>query len=171
MKVLVVYSTRTGNTQKVAEGIFSALPEGSVLANVRQTPLPDDFELVMPGFWIDKGRADQAMLSYLETVKGKNTAFFFTLGADPDSEHAGEVAADMEKLLSANGNTVLGHFRCQGKVDPKLLEHMKKTLPADHPHAKMTPERKARLEEAAKHPDDKDINDARSFAVKMLTRM
>lgn len=168
MKTLVVYSTLTGNTKKVAEGIFSALPEGAECRDVKEAPSPDGYDLILPGFWVDKGRADKAMLDYFEKIKNKKTAFFFTLGAYPDSEHADEVAADTQKRLEDNGNQVLGHYRCQGKVDPALLERMKTMLPPDHPHVQMTPERKARLEEAAKHPDDGDVARARDFAGELL---
>jgi hypothetical protein len=35
------------------------------------------------------------------------------------------------------------------------------------PHHSMTPERRARLEEAAKHPDEKDLADARALFFKL----
>ena len=171
MKILVVYSTLTGNTKKVAEGVFSALPEGSECHDVKQAPAPDGYDLILPGFWVDKGHADKAMLDYFEKIESKKTAFFFTLGAYPDSEHADEVAADTAKRLAENGNQALGHFRCQGKVDPELLERMKKMLPPDHPHAQMTPERQARLDEAAKHPDEQDVANARAFAQDLLSKL
>ena len=164
MKVLVVYSSLTGNTKTVAEGIYSAL-EGheADCVDVKSDPDPAAYDLIAPGFWVDKGHADQAMLSFFEKVKDKKVAFFFTLGAWPDSEHADDVAGDTEKRLTENGNRILGHYRCQGKVDPALLERMKKMLPPDHPHAQMTPERKARLDEAAKHPDETDVLKAKDF--------
>ncbi|UQZ88041.1 flavodoxin [Deltaproteobacteria bacterium Smac51] len=167
MKALVVYSTLTGNTKKIAEGVFSAFDGQAECFDVKDAPAPDGYDLIVPGFWVDRGHADDAMLAFMEKIKNKKIAFFFTLGAYPDSEHAGEVAADTEKRLKENGNEVLGHFRCQGKVDPKLLESMKK-LPADHPHAQMTEERKARLDEAAKHPDEKDVANAADFMKKVL---
>jgi hypothetical protein len=106
-------------------------------------------------------------LRLIEKVRGKAAAFFFTLGAYPDSAHADEVAAATGKLLAEGGNRTLGHFRCQGKVDPNLLERMKKMLPPDHPHARMTDERKARLDEAAKHPDEADLRRAAAFAAEL----
>jgi len=164
MKALVVYSTLTGNTKMVAEGIFSALPDSAECYDVKEAPAPDGYDLLLPGFWVDKGHADKAMLEYFEKITNKKTAFFFTLGAYPDSEHADEVAADTCRRLEKNGNRILGHFRCQGRVGPELLERLKKMLPPDHPHARMTPERRARLEEAAKHPDGRDVAEAREFA-------
>ncbi|MDR0882193.1 MAG: flavodoxin family protein [Candidatus Adiutrix sp.] len=164
MKTIVVYSSLTGNTRRVAEGLLPALPEGTLCVNVQEAPEPVGFDLVLPGFWVDRGQADAAMLGYLAKMKNCRTGFFFTLGAYPDSPHADEVAADTAKRLAEGGNQVLGHFRCQGRVDPALLERMKTMLPPDHPHVQMTPERQARLDEAAKHPDELDLERARAFA-------
>ncbi|NDY74313.1 hypothetical protein DO021_20745 [Desulfobacter hydrogenophilus] len=44
---------------------------------------------------------------------------------------------------------------------------MMETKMKDDPHHSMTPERKARLEEAAKHPDEKDLADARALFVEL----
>jgi len=170
MKILIVYSSLTGNTKKIADGLVEALSGGCDCVRVQEAPAPDDYDLIIPGFWVDKGLADKDTLVYLEKIKNKKTAFFFTLGAYPHSEHADEVAADTEKRLTENGNTVLGHFRCQGKVDPDLLERMKKMLPPDHPHAQMSPERQARLDEAAKHPDGKDVENAKTFISEVMGR-
>lgn len=158
MKTLVVYSTLTGNTKMIAESIAEAIP-GCDLKAVEETPAADAYDIVFPGFWVDKGHADDKMLAYMETVKGKKVAPFFTLGAWPDSEHADHVFEDTKGRLE--GNEILGHYRCQGKVDPKLLERMAQMTENPHP---MSPERKARLEEAAKHPDANDCTKAKAFA-------
>ena len=163
MKAVVVYSTLTGNTRTVAEAVLKGLPEGSVLADVKDGPDPAPYDLVVLGFWVDKGKADAATLGYIGGLKGKKTAIFFTLGANPASPHAEGCARETGELLEKNGNSCLGSYWCQGKVDPNLLEKMKKMLPPDHPHSKMTPERKANLEEAAKHPDEEDLRKAEAF--------
>ena len=171
MKALVVYSTLTGNTKKVAEAVVKGLPEGTVIADVKDSPDPSPYDLVVVGFWVDKGKADAATIRYLETLKDKKTAVFFTLGAYPDSPHADSCAKETEELMAKNGNVTLGHYRCQGKVDPNLLEKMKKMLPPGHPHVEETPERKARLEEAAKHPNEEDLRKAEEFAKGLLAKI
>lgn len=169
MKILIVYSTLTNNTKMVAESMLTALPEGAACFEVGQAPEPEGYDLVMPGFWVDKGRADAAMRAYFQKIKNRKVAFFFTLGAYPDSAHADEVATATTAELE--GNQILGHFRCQGKVDPKLLERMAKMdLGSGNPHA-MTPERQARLDEAAKHPNETDFEKARAFAREMVARL
>lgn len=158
MKTLVVYSSLTGNTKMIAESIAQAIPDSELFA-VEDAPAAVGYDIVFPGFWVDKGHADDKMLAYMETIGSKKVAPFFTLGAWPDSEHADHVFEDTKGRLA--GNEILGHYRCQGKVDPKLLERMAQMT--DNPHP-MSPERKARLEEAAKHPDANDCAKAKAFA-------
>lgn len=154
MKSLVVYSSRTGNTRKIAEAIAAVFP-GCELYSVESAPAPEGYELVAIGYWVDKGMPDAEAKTYLETVRNTNVALFGTLGAWPDSEHAKDCVVQGEALVNApeRRNKVLGTYLCQGKVDPKVIAMMQKMAASAHP---MTPERKARLEEAAKHPDEAD---------------
>lgn len=155
MKTLVVYSSRTGNTKKVAEAVFSAMPEGCEIHPVETAPGPEGYDLVALGYWVDKGLPDSLAQSYMTKIKNKNVALFGTLGAWPDSDHARSCMEEAVKMLETNN--IVATFMCQGKVDPRLVEMMEKKNIEGH---KMTPERKARLEEAAKHPDEKDLENA-----------
>ena len=47
MKALIVYSTLTGNTQKVAEAIQKALPEGTACLSAKEAPDPAAYDLVV----------------------------------------------------------------------------------------------------------------------------
>jgi flavodoxin len=167
MKTAIVYSSRTGNTRRIAEAIHSVMPEGTAIFPVEEAPAPDDYDFLALGFWVDKGAPDTAMSRYMEEVRGKKLGLFGTLGAWPDSEHAREA---MQRAVDrVDGNTVLGAFLCQGKVDPKLLAAMAKMGP-NNPHA-MTEERRARIEEAAKHPDETDCARARQVFSELLGKL
>jgi len=84
------------------------------------------------------------------------------MGGDPNSERG-----------QAWVNKVAGLFPCenfkglrvwQGKIDPKILAAMAK-MPGAKP---MTPERQARLDEAAKHPTAEDQAQAGAWALEFL---
>jgi flavodoxin len=165
MKSMLVYSSRTGNTKKVAESLRAVMPAEADFYSVEQAPDPGGHDLLILGFWIDKGRPDKLMRDYFQRVHGRQVVFFFTLGDYPEGSPAARVAADTQNLLKENNNQVLGYFPCQGKVNPDFLEGLKRTHPSGHPPALI----KARVEEAAKHPNDDELRRAKEF-IKSLYR-
>jgi flavodoxin len=165
MKTMVVYSSLTGNTKMIAEIIHGEL-DSAEIHHVVSAPAPDAYDLIFVGFWVDKGHADANALKYMEKIHGKKVAVFFTLGAYPDSEHADAVFEHTKAQLG--DNEVIGHFRCLGRVDPRVLEAMRH-MP-NNPH-KDTPERRARLAEAEKHPDETDRANAAAFAARIMAEI
>jgi flavodoxin len=167
-KGLIVYSSKTGNTKKVAEGILKALQEKNLdvrIAAVEENPAPADWNLV--GFWLDKGDMDAKAAAYIDGLKGQTLGLFGTLGAPRDSGHARTCAKKAEERTAAH-NTCLGSFLCQGKIDPALVESFRK-LPSDNPHYP-TGKNAALYDEAARHPDDRDIADAAAACLAMLEK-
>jgi flavodoxin len=168
MKHLIVYSSVTGNTKKVAEAIALVFGGTADVFPVETAPPAAGYDLVAVGFWVDRGTADKKAQSYLNTIHGKRVALFATLGAYPDSEHAAKSMINAAALL-ADDNELVGTFICQGKVTPRLVDKFK-DLPPGHPHA-MTPEREARHREAAKHPDATDLQKAQAVFSGILAQM
>ena len=160
MKTLIVYSSKTGNTEKIARAIYSIMPEGTIFSEVNNAPVPNKYDFIALGMWINRGDADEDTVSYINKIKGKKIAVFITLGAYPDSDHAKSSVEKIKKRLEVN-NTFIGHFICQGKIASSLTDKFKQ-LPDGHPHA-MTPERMARHIEAAKHPDSSDLSKAKKI--------
>lgn len=161
MKILVTYSSKTGNTKQVAEAVLKGLPAGTKIYPVEEAPSPDGYDLIYAGFWVDKGRPDKKASEYLRSVKNKNVMVFFTLGADPDSKHADDCESEAGACVG-EGSEVRGSFRCMGKLSPCLIEMME-NLPPDHPHAPDEARRK-RWEKASSHPDINDLNSAALWA-------
>lgn len=158
MKALVVYSSLTGNTRSVAEAVLAVMPEGAGLFSVEEAPEPDGYDFLALGFWVNRARPDPRMLRYMEKIKGKNVALFGTLAAWPGSDHALETARNAGAALE--GNRVLGCFLCQGRLEQARFEAAMSGARKDEKHP-MTPERRARLLEAACHPDERDFERAR----------
>ena len=158
MGILIVYSSRTGNTEQVARVIAGAIP-GSRVYPVGEAPRPGQGDVVFVGYWVCRGQPDEAAAGYLRGLAACPVALFGTLAAWPDSEHAARCRARAEALVlePERGNTVLGSFLCQGRM-------------SGAPHHPMTPERRARLDEAAKHPNEADFARARAFALDALAR-
>lgn len=163
MKAAVVYSTLTGNTEKVAKAVCAGLGEGAELYDVKDAPDPAAYDLVAVGFWVDRGHPDQKSMDYMKKITGKKVFTFFTLGAKPASAHAFTCAYTAKTYYGA-GCEEVGTWFCQGAIDPKLIEQMRKMpkVPGN-PHA-ATPETEARWAAAASHPDADDCASATEAA-------
>lgn len=169
MKTLVVYSSLTGNTKKVAQAMAEVLPECTLVAVEDAPASVEEYDFVAAGYWVDRGMPDARTRTWLESVKNANLVLFGTLGAWPDSEHAKECMAHGESVVMepVRGNRVLGSWLCQGRIDPKVLEVMARMAGNVHP---MTEERRARIKEAEKHPDEEDCRRAQDFVRQALLR-
>lgn len=168
MKILLTYSSKTGNTKKVADAIYEVMPENTVYTSINHDINLDEFDTVIVGFWVDKGLPNSEAKEFIEKIKGKKVGIFGTLGAYPDSDHAKKTLKRTRELLEPE-NKVVGEFLCQGKVDPKLTERFKK-FPEGHPHY-LDEARKKRHEEASKHPNEEDFNNAKQTFEEIVSKI
>lgn len=169
-KSLVVYSSLTGNTKKVAEAVQSVIPNCDIFPVENAPENLDDYYFVSVGYWVDRGLPDAKSKKIIKSLKNMNVALFGTLGAYPDSPHALGCIRDSEVMLKKEGsnNNVLGSFLCLGKIDPKLIDYMGKFMGDTHP---VTPERKERLLQAQTHPDENDLEQVKSVFKNFAERL
>lgn len=159
MKNLITYSSKTGNTEKIARGIYEVMDsEITEILPIEKVYDIEKYENIIVGYWVDKGMPNKEAKEFMEKIENKNTGVFATLGAYPDSQHGQDSLQAGVDILTKNNNKVLGKFICQGKVSEKLIEFFN-TLPLEHPHG-MNPERIERLAAAASHPNDDDVKNA-----------
>jgi hypothetical protein len=138
----------------VAETILRVLPPDTIFQPIRNAPPPEEIDLIVLGFWTHRGGPDPVAARYMQTIHERDVAFFGTLAAYPDSDHAHGVIVNAEALLA--GNRIFGSFLCQGKLAPERLAHRLSGEEADGRHP-MTEKRRTRLLEAARHPDERDL--------------
>lgn len=141
MKNLIVYSSKGGNTKKLAEEMFKQLPEDKDFAPVSKAPAPGSYDVVCVGFWLKGGQPDPLAQEYLKKCTGK-IFLFATHGAASGSDHA-KMALNKAGELATKA-TVIGKFSCQGEVSEKVLENAANKDPqppwlADAPAAKGHP--------------------------------
>ena len=102
MKYSIVTSSKTGNTQAVADAIAAALPpEGCVY---RGAPAPEalDADVIFAGFWTDKGTCAQDMAGFLPLCGGKKVALFGTAGFGGDPDYFNMLLENVKKLLPSD---------------------------------------------------------------------
>ena len=155
MKILVTYSSKTGNTKKLAEGIYEGLGEKEkTILPMAEVESMDAYDIVLVGYWVDKGGPNEEAAKFLETIEGKKVGLFATLAFWPDSEHGYNSILAGEKLVKEK-NHVIGKYICQGKIDDKMIEIFEK-MPEGNPH-RPTPEKRKRYKISANHPSAADI--------------
>ncbi|MEQ2400028.1 flavodoxin family protein [Peptoniphilus hominis (ex Hitch et al. 2025)] len=125
MKGLIIYSSKTGNTKRMAEKIYEVLKDEHqmTIKDIRDAPEVEKFDFILLGAWIDRGSLEPKALKVLKTIKNKKLGLFATLGAMPDSEHGRKVIKNLENLLIDRDS--LGQYICPGLVDPKMIEKLK----------------------------------------------
>ncbi|WP_294520937.1 flavodoxin family protein [uncultured Anaerovibrio sp.] len=169
MKSIVVVSSRTGNTLKVAGTVAYALDEKMEAVKVEENPDVSDYDLVVVGTWIDRGNADKKAADFIKSLRNKKVAIFATLGAYPDSEHAQKCIENIVAQFDESCE-VVGSFICQGAVSQKMVDMMQRMFPEGHPHA-MNEARIKRLAGGKTHPDDNDLQNAREYFMTLKNRL
>lgn len=154
-KILVTYSSKTGNTKKLAEGIFEGLGylEKTILP-MSEVKSMEEYDIVLAGYWVDKGGPNTEAAAFLETIEGKKIGVFATLAFWPDSQHGYDSILNGEKLVKEK-NHVIGKYICQGKLDEKIIAVFEK-MPEGNPHRPDSEKRK-RYKLSENHPSKADI--------------
>jgi len=148
MKNLVVYSSKTGNTKKLAEAIYDYLPGEKEIYPVEQAPDPNDYTFVAVGFWIENGKPDKATQEYLKKfIDEKELFLFVTHASKPGSEEVKKAINEAKEL--AKRAKIVGVFECLGEVPEEILAEARKQDPV--------PEWVKDAEAAKGHPNEEDI--------------
>jgi flavodoxin len=155
MSAIVIYSTQSNNTKKVADAVAEEL--GCESKNVKDAGDISGFDTVAVGFWYQAGQPDPASQKFLATLAGKKVFLFGTHGAAVGTPPA-ENGMNKAKELAAGAN-IVGTFSCPGEVGEKVL----KMAAAKDPQ----PPWLAAAPDAKGHPDDTDLAAAKA-AVKAV---
>ncbi len=159
-KTLVTYFSRTGNTKKIAEAIFEAVPGEKALLPMQEAADLAPYRLVFIGFPVQSHSVPLPVEEFLKRIPaGKKIAFFSTHGSVTGSDLAREAIEHAAVLVG--GAKLVGTFACRGKVSLHALEVLSRS-PEHEAWADMAAS-------AATHPDDNDAADAKAFARWILT--
>jgi len=124
MKSLIVYSSQTENTKKLASVIYENLEGEKDICSVDQALSLEGYDRLFIGFWFQAGKPDPKTLEFLEKAdKGLKIFLFATHGAAKGSDHV-ENAVNYARNLLKNAY-ITGVFTCQGEVNPKVLAKVK----------------------------------------------
>jgi len=159
-KILVAYYSRTGNTKKVAQAIYEALPNIKTIKPIDEVQAADEYNLVFVGFPVHSHSVPFKAEKFLKSLpKGKKIALFSTHGSLTGSHLSRE--AIEHAVVVASQAKVVATFSCRGKVSPEAAEVLSRS-----------PEHEAWADMAASartHPSEQDLEEARAFARWALT--
>ena len=155
MKSLIVYSSQTGNTRKLAQAVFDALTGEKDIFPIGEAPDPSGYDFFAVGFWLKGGKPVPESMEYLSKIKGKSLFLFATHGASAGSMHVHK-AMDYAKD-SVEDAKFVGTFSCQGEMSPDVIEKIQsRTDP---------PEWFSDAPKAKGHPNETDIEELKRLIV------
>ncbi len=164
MKTLVTYYSETGNTEKIAEAIFSKVSGAKDFLTFTVIDSLDGYDLIFFGFPIKQFGPPRKVRTFLKAhAAGKNIALFVT--------HASWEAPDQSELLAgwlerckaaAEGANIVGFFHCRGELAA--------TSAAQFLESEIAEVRKfGSLQPATVgHPDAAELARARRFALRVV---
>ena len=159
MRSIVLYSSKSGNTKKLADTVYASLPEPKEVCPLGERPASlEPYDLIAFGFWFQGGQPDADSLAALPQIKDKNLFLFASHGAAKKSAHATKGMNTAKELASSC--RVIGTFNCQGEVNPKVIDTAKKK-----------PEPPAWLDDAPAaigHPNEDDLTELKKIIAECL---
>lgn len=166
MDYMVVYSSKTGNTKKIATEIFSALPGMSKDMQHIEEYKGKDADMFFVGFWVDRGTCDMSVIEMLSRLHGKKVALFGTCGLGHDAEYYKMIEQKVEVWVPDDCE-YLGAFLCQGKMPMRLRENYE--IPMEDPRQEAWRRQMLRnFDEGLFHPNEEDVRKAREFVKRLM---
>ena len=119
MKTIILYSSKSGNTKKIADSMASQVGCDAIRITADNTPPNVDLEgydLVFVGTGLFAGTPNEDMVRYIGNLNLKTTkmfALFITWGGAPRTDKL--ALKRLKALLEGKGQKVLeDHFACYG---------------------------------------------------------
>ena len=168
MNTITLYSTQTGNTQKIAETIFRINPFEKVILPIAQLESQvslDDYDLILIGYWVENSQASGEALSIMEQLRSKQVILFGTSGTDPNHSYVRKVRKAAESALDPS-NELLGHFVCQGEISEAVIagfEALVNMQPESKTMANLLRVFKEQYPISKGHPNEEDLRNAEQY--------
>ena len=161
VKVLVAYMPRTGNTRKVAEAIYGAVPQPKEIRRIEHVTSLEGYDLSFLGFPMYASGPNRQAKAFLEThVDGRAIALFITHMAPED---APPLQGWIQKFKDAAvGSNIIGIFDCQAQAS-----RLVKIFVRIHPN----PQARAAVRASQGQPDAARLERARAFANEIMSRL
>ena len=156
MKYAVVYSSRTGNTKKLANAVRDALPAEECIYWGEPSTYALKAQRIYVGFWTDKGTCNRETADFLKGLTGQEVFLFGTAGFGENQEYFEKILKRTAKYIPKQAH-LIGTFMCQGKMPLSVRQRYEKMQNS----AVKIPNLEGLSENfdcALSHPDEKDLD-------------
>ena len=161
MNSLVVFSSLTGNTEKIARAIYDSMKFKKDIVSINEDFKLEQYDLIAIGYWVNKGTCDEKVEEIISSIHNKKIILFGTLGAKDSGNYYEKIKDRVEGLINKD-NEIIGHFLCQGKINERLTERYKEILKKNSTDEHIIEQLKNH-EEASKHPNNEDIENVKKL--------
>ena len=152
----IVYSSRTGNTKKLAATIHKVLPSDSCFYYGTIDNVKDKLSnIIYIGFWTERGNADSLTIEFLKKLKNKKIFLFGTAGYGESEDYFRNIINNVKKNIDSS-NTLIGTFMCQGKMPLAVKERYENMAKQNNSSVDIN-KLIRNFEEALSHPDITDL--------------
>ena len=168
MKILVTYWSQTGNTKKVAEAIFEALPLEKSIKPFNEVENIEGFDLIFIGFPVMQfGPPAQAKKFLATHAAGKKIALFLThamLTLHEDRQQQAILEKELEKCrIACSKSELIALFHCQGELSKQISDVL---MASGNP---MLMEFAGMRPLTIGHPNQQELEHAKTFARAVAT--
>jgi flavodoxin I len=162
MKVLIVYLSESGNTEKLAKAIFEGTASSEKeMVSIKDVAGIEGYDVIFIGFPVQSHSVPVKVEAFAKTLPdGQKVAYFATHGSMKGGEMA--VTAFHHALTISKNAVILGTFGCRGQVKQSIVDALLQK--AEHRGWALE------AQGAAGHPDAADFEDGKDWARKMITK-
>lgn len=128
MKLLITYTSKTGNTRRLAERLAEGLGRDHAVELRRIETLDPrrlpDCDALLIGTWVHRADSVTTGARFIRGVHGRPVILFATLAAAPDSAHGQKTRANLSALLPGD-NRLLDCLLLPGKASEDMLAKLR----------------------------------------------
>lgn len=152
MKYAIVYSSRTGNTELLAQRLRDSLPTEDCLYMGSPNEEALVAEKLYVGFWTDKGTCDESIAAFLRSITHQQVFLFGTAGFGGAPAYFEKILTAVKENLSETA-TVTGSYMCQGKMPVSVRKRYESMEESAGRQAMLD-----NFDRALSHPDKQDLS-------------
>jgi len=171
MKVLVIYFSQTGNTEKIARAMCEgAAPVHEAELKKLEDVSPDDvtgYDFILIGSPLHAGNLAGPVKEFLSSIQagsGQKMAGFITHSAPAYPDQAmDEFTEPIKAACKEKGIEYKGCFDCQGALSESLYEMVKRKQNLNDEQWE------DKVKQMIGHPNEEDEGKAKAFAKKLIS--